>query len=87
MVLVVVVVIGDGVDVDGVVVDVVIVVGAEHFRKYHHKISKLALKPLTCCGDSQIAAGYSQEASPSYDAVRPEGDHHVAAAGDGGGQC
>ena len=34
---VVVVVTGDGVDVDGVVV-----VGAEHFRKYNHKISTLA---------------------------------------------
>ena len=34
---VVVVVTGDGVDVGGVVV-----VGAEHFRKYNHKISTLA---------------------------------------------
>ena len=42
---------------------------------------------MTCCSDSEIAACYSQEASPSYNAVGSEGDHHVAAAGDGGGQC
>ena len=52
------------------------------------KIRIFYINTLTCWdwSDSKIAAGYSQEASPSFLAVRLEGDNHVAAAGDGGGQ-